>query len=582
MNLLKIKKFFVRQFEVYQLNKINAIIKSFNLTERVIFVFLTSVLLLSTFFILNNINKNFLVEIPKKGGFLVEGAVGSPRFINPLLAISNADRDLTTLIYSGLTKSTPEGDLIPDLAKEYSISEDGLVYTFILKDDASFHDKTPVTTDDVEFTIKLSQDNIIKSQKRANWDGVTVEKINEKEIHFILKTPYSPFLENTTLGILPKHIWEKISPEQFAFSQLNIEPVGSGPYKIKGVKINSSGILEKYDLVAFNDYALGEPYITNLTIKFYPNEQSLIDAYSGGVVESINTISPENAKELESKNIRIERVPLPRIFGLFFNQNENAILANKEVRSALNMSLDREKIVNEILSGYGIAINGPIPPKSKYFDRTNNEIEFNVTKAIEILEKNGWKLNEETNIREKTVKKVVTPLHFSISTSDAPELKNVANILKEDWKKIGADVEIKVFEMGDLNQNVIRPREYDALLFGEIIGRDMDLFAFWHSSQRNDPGLNIAMYANITVDGILEKTRSINNEEEKSKKYIEFQEEIKDDIPAIFIYSPDFIYIIPEKIKNFSVGQITMPSERFLNIHNWNIKTEKLWKIFAK
>ena len=570
------------RFNLPKLKKVGDSIKSLSLTEKTIFWFFSAILLISTLAMLQQINKYFLVEIPTHGGTLTEGIIGTPRFINPLLAITNADRDLTTLIYSGLLKATPEGKLIPDLAKNFDISDDGLVYTFNLKDNIYFHDGVPVTTDDIEFTIKLSQDSIIKSQKRANWDGITVKKINDKKIEFILNTPYSPFLENTTLGILPKHIWNKIEPEQFAFSQFNIEPIGSGPYKIDTIKRNSSGILEEYTLKSFKKYALGEPYISKLKINFSPNEEVLINNYEKGNVESINSVSPEKTKKIAKEGARIEKTPLPRIFGVFLNQNQNEIFTDIAVRKALNKAVDREKIVKEVLDGYGVVLNSPIPPSSKYFDRTAEINPFNLKEATSTLEKNGWKINKKTNIREKKIKKGTVPLSFTISTSDAPELKLIANLLKENWEKLGADVKVKIFEIGDLNQNVIRPREYDALLFGEVIGRDMDLFAFWHSSQRNDPGLNIALYANITTDKLLEEVRTTNNEEKRLKKYKEFQSEILKDIPVIFIYSPEFIYIIPEKIKNFSLGQITMPSERFLGIHNWNIKTDKVWKIFTK
>lgn len=573
--------FLLHRFNLPKLEKVGAVIRSLSLTEKLIFWIFTLVFAFSTLIMLDQINKAFLVEVPTQGGHLTEGVVGSPRFINPLLATSNADRDLTTLIYSGLLRATPEGTLIPDLAKDYIISEDGLTYTFNLKDDIYFHDGTPITTDDVEFTVKLTMDNIIKSSKRANWEGVVIEKVDAKQIKFILKTPYSPFPGNTNLGILPKHIWGIIEPEQFAFSNLNIEPIGSGPYKINHTKRNSSGIMESYELVPFKRNSLGEAYISKLTINFYPNEESLINAYNKGSIEGVNTISPENAQTLSDAGKRIETVPLPRIFGLFFNQNQNSIFTYLEVRKALNKSLDKERIVSEILGGYGTTINSPIPTASKYFN-SDSEKDLDVEGAIALLEKNGWKLNEETGVRAQSIKKVMVPLEFTITTSDAPELKAVANILKKEWEKIGFKVNIKIFEIGDLNQNVIRPREYEALLFGEIIGRDLDLFAFWHSSQRNDPGLNIALYANIKTDKLLEQTRTINDEGERLKKYSEFQEEIMKDVPTVFIYSPDFIYVVPEKIKGLSLEQVTLPSERFLDVQNWFIETEKIWKIFKK
>ena len=579
MNLNEIKKTLFRHFDIPQVSQVEAVIKKFSFAEKIVFWFFGIFLTLGTLGILNTINESFMIEVPAKGGEITEGCVGLPRFVNPLLAISNADNDVVSLVYSGLMKTDLDGDLIPDLAEEYNISDDGLVYTFKIRDDAFFHDGAPVTAEDIEWTIKLSLDNLIKSSKRANWDGIKTEIIGSKEIRFTLKTPYSPFLENTTLGILPKHIWGQMALEQFAFSEFNVQPIGSGPYKIIGVKKNSSGIIEEFDLKAFDKYTLGEPYITNLKIKFYPNEESLVNGYKKGEVKNINSISPEIAKELEKNKTKIKKIPLPRIFGVFFNQNQNQIFADTNVRKALNISLDKEKIVNQVLNGYGIPINNPVPNTSKYFDSSIKKEEYNLEKGIEILEKDSWKLRE-SGVREKTVKKKTTQLSFTISTSDAPELKAVANLLKEDWEKLGAKVTIKIFEIGDLNQNTIRPREYDCLLFGEIIGRDMDLFAFWHSSQRNDPGLNIAMYANTTVDKLLEETRSINDEKKRSEKFEKIQQEIIKDTPAVFVYSPEFIYVMPDEIKNLSLNQITTPAERFLDIHNWYIKTNSLWKIF--
>ncbi|MFA6273443.1 MAG: hypothetical protein WC673_03075 [Candidatus Paceibacterota bacterium] len=136
------------------------------------------------------------------------------------------------------------------------------------------------------------------------------------------------------------------------------------------------------------------------------------------------------------------------------------------------------------------------------------------------------------------------------------------------------------FEPGELNQTVIRPRKYDALLFGEIIGRDPDLFAFWHSSQRNDPGLNVALYANIKADKFLEEARTIADQGARLEKLVAFSEEIKKDIPAIFLYSPDFMYVLPEKIKGFAFGRLTIPSDRFANINQWYVETDKVWGFF--
>lgn len=577
----------------WHLPKSAAILKtiaSFSITEKIIFYFFMTVFIVSSALLLWKVNQAFLVEFPAYGGQLKEGIIGSPRFINPILAMSDADRDMTSLIYSGLMKSNSEGNLVPDLAESYSVSKDGLVYKFKLKDNAYFHNGEKVTTDDVEFTVNKTQDSALKSPKRANWDGVAVRKLNDKEIEFVLKQPYSPFIENTTLGILPKQIWTNFDNDQFSFSLSNIEPVGSGPYKIRSLKKDSYGIPTYYTLVSFNKYVSGAPYIKKLLINFYQNEKSLIDAFKGRDIESMSAVSSQNAEILKNENgLRIIRSPLPRIFGVFFNQSQTPVLANKEVREALSKAIDKDRIVNEVLNGYGIEIDSPIPPdlmeiKNGAENEAINKKEdqaSKIEKALALLQDNGWKMNTEEKVLEKKMKNETQQLRFSISTSNTPELKKTAEIVEEEWEKLGAQVEVKIFEAGDLNQNVIRPRKYDALLFGEIVGRDLDLLAFWHSNQRKDPGLNISLYTNSKVDKLLEDARQIESKSERMEKYKQFEDEIAKDIPAVFLYSPDFIYIIPEKINGYSLGQVIVPADRFQNINEWFIDTEKVWRIFA-
>ncbi|MFC1721245.1 ABC transporter substrate-binding protein [Patescibacteria group bacterium] len=572
---------------------ISKVINSFSRIERLVFFIFLWVFIIGSLFLTSYVNKTFTVEVPAYGGSISEGIVGVPRFINPLLAVSDADRDVTTLVYSGLMRANTDGSLTPDLAETYSISEDGLVYSFTLKEDIYFHDGVPVTADDILFTASKAQDQTLKSPKRASWEGVLVEKINDREITFTLSKPYAPFLENTTLGILPKHIWEweNSSTDQFNFSQFNIDPIGSGPYEIDHIEKNSSGIPDYYDFVPFKKFVSGKPYINKLRLKFYANEELLAEGLHNGEISAANAIQPRTAEQFKDDGFFIRQSPLPRVFGVFFNQNQSSVFADLAVRKALNYATNKERIVDEVLHGYGTVIDSPIPPGSiGYIPRTvqndtkeeEGEEKTNLERAQEILSDNGWRPNEKDGVLEKKIKSEVMRLEFSLSTSDISELKEVAQRIKEDWESIGASVTIKVFEAGDLNQNVIRPRKYDALLFGEIVGRDSDLFAFWHSSQRNDPGLNIALYANISSDKALEDARSISDIDIRIEKYKEFQEEIKADVPAVFIYAPNFIYVLPENIKGASLGSASTPSERFLDIHKWFIETDHVWKIFSK
>ncbi len=583
----KLKHLFSRNFALPKAARVEEAIGNFSLTEKAIFYTLAAILVVSSIKALYDMNMAVSVDVPNRGGNLTEGVIGLPRFINPVLALSDADRDLNSITYSGLLKATPQGNLVPDLAQSYSISSDGLTYTFTLKPKLKFHDGTALTADDVVFTIERAEDPTIKSPKRPNWEGVLAQKVDDLTVKLTLKQPYSPFLENTTLGILPKHIWNNVTSDEFPFSQFNIEPVGSGPYKLKSVERNSSGIPISYRLEAFDGYAFGAPLISNVIIRFFQSNGDLMAAYKNGVIESMAGISPGQAADIKANGGRVEETPLPRIFAVFFNQNQAPVLANKEVRQALELATDKEQIVETVLGGAGIAIDGPVPPGllPTLSGTSGNSAKQNITDRIaaakKLLENANWKLNSVSGVYEKKVKKAVVPLSFSISTSNAPELKAAAMMLVVMRQKIGVKVDVKISDIGELNQNVIRSRKYDALLFGEIIGRDLDMFAFWHSSQRNDPGLNIALYTNAKVDKLLENARTISDQKSRLDKYLAIEQEIQNDIPAIFIYSPNFLYVVPKNLKGFSLGHITVPAERFLGIEKWYVETERVLQIFA-
>lgn len=567
-------------------NKIRVAISSFSKKERWVFLFFLLTLIISTIVLLESINKSFMVSVPTTGGSLSEGIIGSPRFVNPILAYSSVDNDLVSLIYSGLMRKSADGRLFPDLAEKYEISKDGLTYTFTLKDNIFFHDGKPITASDIIFTLNKVKDPIIKSPQKANWDGVSIEKIDEKTVRFSLKQPYASFLENATIGILPEHLWTN-SPIEI--NELNINPIGSGPYKIKNISKQSSGLINNYKLTSFNKFILGKPYITNITFKFYPNEEDSVSALSNGDIEQISSITPENTRILKSKKYLIDSSVLPRVFGLFFNQNQNQLFTNKSVIEAINLGIDKDKIVREVLLGYGVVIDSPIPPNliayQKLGGEKNSRREEDLAKAQDILTKDGWKKGADGFLEKTTTinkKKTIKKLEFSISTGNSLELAKSALLIKEDLIAIGMNVDVKTFEIGNLNQSVIRPRKYDALLFGQIINHESDLLAFWHSTQRKDPGLNIAMYTNTKVDKILEDASIIIDEISRIKKYAQFEDEIKKDMPAVFLYSPNFIYVISKDLKGISIDHIISPSERFLNIYSWYLKTDNIWKVFTK
>ena len=565
-------------------NKMNRVFASFSRMEWVVFFALFIGLFVSTILILKSINNKFLVTIPARGGTLTEGILGSPRFVNPILAISDADKDLTALIYSGLMRKMPDGSLVPDLAEKYDVSPDGLTYTFTLKNKIFFHDNTPVTADDVIYTITAAKDPTINSPKKVNWDGVAITKKDERTVVFTLKQRYASFLDATTIGILPSHLWKTLLPEQFSLSELNISAIGSGPYMLSSVSRTSSGIPASYQLHAFKKFALGEPYISDLAMTFFANEKDLTSAYASGNIEAINAISPESASDLEKNGDRILTTTLPRIFGMFVNQNQAPIFTDKNVMTAINKAIDKQAIVQNVLFGYGTPIDSPIPKTVLGGTEISGESGVgapDIAGAKTILSGDGFSPGPDGILVKKDKKgKGVKRLAFSLATSDDPELKNSADMIKDDLAHIGIAVDVKIYDIGSLNQNIIRPRKYDALFFGQVVNHPTDLFAFWDSSQRNDPGLNIALYTNAQADKLLEDANGTLDPDKQAQLYLSFNKILAGDMPAVFVYSPDFIYAIDPSVQGISLDRITSASDRFSNIYQWYIETDRVWKIF--
>ncbi len=557
--------------------------------EHLLVSVLTVLLTVSMFAIIAGVTAVVSVQVPSHGGTLTEGVIGPARFVNPLLSLSGPDKDLTALVYSGLMRALPNGELIPDLAERYDISEEGTVYTFRLRDELTFHDGSSLTSADVLFTIERAQNPDIKSARRADWEGVSVSAPDPRTVVFTLPHAYAPFLENTALGILPKALWSDVSAEEFPFHPLNTQPVGSGPYRVDDFKTSSTGSATRYELSAFENFALGQPYLGKITFLFYRNEEELIAAFNAGRIDSIASISPSEVENLTRKGASIVRSALPRTFGVFLNQSKNTVLAEQAVRSALDAAVDKKRLIDEVLNGFGVVLDGPIPPgilgtvspatpEPIALDATKNTTSAkNAAAARDILSRGGWTFDDEAGLWTK--KKTV--LEFTLATADEPELSATAEMLASMWEAAGIKVNVQVYSLSELNSVVLRPRNYETALFGEVVGRSLDLFAFWHSSQRNDPGLNIALYTNSKADTILTRARETTSRREREKLYGQLERLIESDKPAVFLYAPEFIYVVPSKIGGIELGALTTPSERFLNVHEWYTDTERVWNIFT-
>ncbi len=510
---------------------------------------------------------------PAVGGTYREGLLKEPRTINPIFAAQDGERDLARIIYSGLLTYGGAGNIIPDLAERYEISKDGKNYTLTLRD-AFWHDGEKITADDVVFTIKTIQNPLYKSVLRANWQGVEVEASDPKTVRFSLRTPYVPFIENLTVGILPKHLWAGIGPDQAILHELNLKPVGSGPYRFDKLSQAKDGTLLWYQLARNSSYYREGPYIKKITFYFYKTEEELIHALRKGSIDGYGPASSRSLAELNINKKTVYPIFTPRVFGLFFNQKKDEALADKQVRLAIMYAIDKKNITDNAGASGALVAYGPLP----FLFADTPALRYDPEYAKKILEDAGWKTGNN-GVREKTVaskkKLTTTSLRFMLATSDWPDLVRAAEIIKDELIRVGIEVKIEKRPVADLESNVIRPRNFDMLLFGELYGFEADPFAFWHSSQIKDPGLNITQYTNQTIDRILEEARRAVDTETREKKYIEFSAALMKDIPAIFLYTQLYHYILPSTLNGVSLKKISLPADRFNTINVWHLKTRR-------
>ncbi len=642
----------------------------FSKKEKIAFFVLFVLAITSGIFLnLNFCFKNTEVA-PAFGGTYNEAVVGQPKFINPLyLSTQDADRDLVELLFSGLMKYNEEGGLSEDLIKDYEIKEGGRVFEVFLKDNVLWHDGEPLTADDVIFTISLAQDPQYQSPLRIKWFGITIEKISDNGVRFRLPKEYSGFLENLTLKILPKHIFEDLAPENLPW-ELTSEKylIGSGPFKFKKMTENDSRSIKKLILVRNEEYFDKKPFLKEISFLFYQNEEEVISQARAGKIQGFSISDPKNFESIEGKGFQTKALSLPRYFALFFNRKEEDIFSEKNLRELLALSINRAEIIEKIFLGEGKAVISPILPDFFGFDEPSEIYAFNPEKAKEILENEGFKINSETGKREKAVieetlsftrnlvsgskgedvselqkclaqdaevypegeitgffgpktkaavirfqekyaadiltpiglkngtgdvkpmtreklnqvcfeqPKQIIPLKFTLTTGDKFPLVQIAEILKENFENIGAEVEIKKVSLSEFQTDVLANRNFELLLFGEALGAIPDPFPFWHSSQKEYPGLNIASYQSKKADEFLEDARQTSDPEERRENLEKFQDILIDDLPAIFLARGDYLYFLSAKIKGYLVEKITEPAKRFIGIENWYLKTRRVWQ----
>ena len=521
-------------------------------------------------------------EMPLSGGEYSEALIGSPRYINPILAQTNeVDADLSSLIFSGLLKYDSQGQLIPDLAERYEISADQLIYTFYLKKNIKWHDGEPFKADDIIFTVASIQDPAFKSPLAKTFHEVTAEKIDDNSVKFSLKEPYAPFLHALTFGILPGHLWYNIPAANSDLTELNKKPIGTGPWKFDGFKKDTTGIIKSYTLVPFNDYYGDKPYLSKLVFKFYGDFISAIEAFKSKDTQGIAYLPLENRDDLKKyKNTEYYELSQPQYSAVFFNQKKNSLLADDNIRRAMALAIDKERIVQETLGGAGQTLQTiDLPGIAPASD--TEQYPYDPLQAAEILEKNGWSLQTTTTadgLSEQVRKKKNQTLMVTLTTADKTQNEAAAKIIKQCWERIGIKTNIELVDKTRIIPDTINTRKYEILLFAENIGFDPDPFPFWHSSQAEFPGLNLSMFDDKKADQLLEQGRKTNDWGKRVQYYQDFEKIIAKQLPAIFLYTPYYTYVQDNSVKGFGSKIIANSYDRFRDISQWYVRTKRVWK----
>jgi peptide/nickel transport system substrate-binding protein len=503
-----------------------------------------------------------LVKLPVAGGTYTEAALGQVKVLNPILPDDTTSADINRLIFSGLTRYNAHRQLEPDLATSWQVSADNRTYTFHLRKGVKWHDNVPFTSTDVAFTIAAIQNPDSRSPLATSWQGVTVQTPNDTTVVFTLPNALASFLDSTTIGIVPRHLLEQIDPSSLREADFNRHPVGTGPFQLKTFAPSASEI----ELAASPSYYLGKPKLDNFTFQFYDTPADALTAYAQHQVSSPGRITLDIAGDA-TKLAHLDRLnySLPEETTLFFNTTDKTF-SDATLRTTIARALDRKAVANAATAGTALAISQPILPGEDGYTTQYQASRFSISDAAAALSADGWAM--KNGVRQKNGHQ----LAFTIVTADNTELKTAAGAVASQLNKLGMKVTVKSVALEDLQQSYLKPRNFQVLLFGINVGADPDVYAFWHSSQAKDPGINISAYNSKAADAALEAARIKTDPAVRAAKYNAFLKAWDADNPAVILYEPSYTYGTSDTAIGPAAHAIVTPDDRFYNVQNWTVR----------
>jgi peptide/nickel transport system substrate-binding protein len=513
------------------------------------------------------------VIVPDVGGTYVEGLAGNPKHINPILCQYNdVDRDLCALIFNGLTDANEKGEIVPDLATRWEVSDDGLTYTFHLRRDVRWHDGASFTADDIVFTINSIRNPDFQGVPYLAdlWRTVSVRRIDNYTVSFTLQEPFAPFIDYTTVGILPAHILRNIEAKALPEARFNNQPVGTGLFQVEELSA-------RHIVLRANPHFYGaRPYLSTIEFRFYPDYESIFGAYERGEIEGISRVLPEDlpkARGHQNLNLFSARLSGYTLILLNLNNPNTPFFQSREVRQALLYALDRQKIIDRILDGQGLLVHSPIMPDSWAYYQNIKKYGYDPDQAQTLLDQAGWVDSDGDGIREKEGIK----LEFGLLTNDDPTRVKIIEEIARQWAAVGVKAVPQTSGVSGLVRDFLRPRRYDAILTQwQELPPDPDPYPLWHSTQGQGEGQNYSGFAHREADQIMEEARRTTDQTRRMELYHRFQQIFADEVPALLLYHPVYSYAIDTRVKGVQIAPMIDPSDRFRTIIDWYVITRRV------
>lgn len=477
---------------------------------------------------------------PLTGRVYVEGVVGSPQQLNPLVQDENAsqaERDLAALLFEGLTQIGPDGSVQPALAESWTASDDARVYTFTLADRA-WHDGAPVTADDVLYTVRGVQNAEFPGDPAvaALWRNVLVEAPDDRTIRFELSAPTASFPSIARLPILPSHLYRTLRPGQWPTAQWSQRPIGTGRYMLQA--IDNDQML----LAPFSDHP-DAPSLDALLLRFYPTADAAVLALSRREVSGVATVATAGRRAPDPpRHTRRVVAPLGDYTILTFNLDQPP-LDDLQFREAMALGINRELLINTVLGGQGRQLDTPILPGTWAFDEAAQLPAFRRSAAQQQLGALGYVDTNGDGFLERDGQRLVLPL----LVADTSEFTALASEIARQLRAIGIAIEVRRVPPSELPAELAARNFALALHRWNNVGADPDVFALWHSSQA-EGRFNYAGLRDQQIDQLLAEARATTDDDQRAELYGAFQQRWSALIPSLPLYQSVLVYDIDAAI----------------------------------